>query len=89
MAAELIGPRAQAGAIDKAGGANHNAAAPAQWAEESCRIVSLDWFYPARRSLDADYAQRAQAVIQQRIRLAGQRLAEILNQSLGQGPQRP
>ena len=89
LAAELIGPRAQAGAIDKAGGANHNAAAPAQWAEESCRIVSLDWFYPARRSLDADYAQRAQAVIQQRIRLAGQRLAEILNQSLGQGPQRP
>jgi hypothetical protein len=56
---------------------------PAQWAEESCRLVEEAWFYPAERSLDEGYAARARPVVIERLRLAAARLADLLNQRLG------
>lgn len=55
---------------------------PARWAEESCRIVEEAWFYPDRRKLEPDYAERAQRVARTRLILASRRLAELLNRVL-------
>jgi hypothetical protein len=55
---------------------------PARWAEESCRIVEEDWFYPDRRKLDSDYEARAQRIVRARLVLATQRLADLLNRLL-------
>jgi hypothetical protein len=55
---------------------------PARWAEESCRIVEEHWFYPDRRKLEPDYAERAQQVARNRLILASRRLAELLNRIL-------
>jgi hypothetical protein len=55
---------------------------PARWAEESCRIVEEDWFYPDRRKLEADYEARAQRIVRARLLLATQRLADLLNRLL-------
>jgi hypothetical protein len=55
---------------------------PARWAEESCRIVEEDWFYPDRRKLDSDYEERAQRIVRARLILASQRLADLLNRVL-------
>jgi nuclease S1 len=48
------------------------------WAEESCRIVSEAGFYPAR-TLPASYVEKYALVLKERLRLAGHRLAAILN----------
>ena len=55
---------------------------PARWAEESCRIVEEDWFYPDRRKLDSDYEERAQRIVRARLILATQRLADLLGRLL-------
>jgi hypothetical protein len=55
---------------------------PARWAEESCQIVEEHWFYPDRRKLEPDYAERAQQVARNRLILASRRLAELLNRIL-------
>ena len=54
---------------------------PGVAAEESCRIVASDGYYPARK-LGQDYVDRFTPVAEQRIRIAGDRLAGILNRSL-------
>ncbi len=51
---------------------------PALAAEESCQIVNLPGFYPQRR-VGQDYANRFTPVAEQRLALAGIRLAELLN----------
>jgi hypothetical protein len=48
-------------------------------AEESCRIVAKPSFYPGRL-VDAPYIQEYTPVVEQRLRLAGARLAALLNQ---------
>lgn len=52
------------------------------WAEESCRVVSAEGFYPAGHKLGDDFAQDARAVLVQQLATAGARLAALLNQSL-------
>lgn len=52
-----------------------------QAALESCRIVGMPGFYPARH-LDAAYVARFTPVMKQRLALAGARLAAWLNQVL-------
>ncbi len=57
---------------------------PAQWAQESCRIVRDDGVYPSTRFIDDDaYVARELPVAEQRLREAGARLATLLNQELG------
>jgi hypothetical protein len=52
-----------------------------QAAEESCRIVGQPGFYP-ERLVDMAYVQRFAPLMEQRLRLAGSRLAELINQAL-------
>lgn len=49
-----------------------------QAAEESCKIVAGDDFYPPR-TVGTDYAQRYEAVVRERLQLAGRRLAQLIN----------
>jgi len=56
--------------------------APALWAEESCRIVAQEGFYPEQRTLVPDYPQRWNATLVQRVQGASQRLAGVLNTAL-------
>jgi hypothetical protein len=56
--------------------------APASWAEESCRIVETDGFYPSGHKISEDYARRWDGVLRQRLSLAGARLTQLLNDAL-------
>lgn len=56
---------------------------PAQWAEESCRIVRNDGVYPPTRYIDEAYVARERPVAEDRLREAGSRLAALLNRELG------
>lgn len=51
---------------------------PAQAAEESCRLVATPGFYPDRL-VDVDYIQRFTPLMEQRLAMAGARLAALLN----------
>jgi hypothetical protein len=51
-------------------------------AQESCRIVSSDGFYPGWRKLGADYAMRWSATLVQRMSTAGARLAVVLESAV-------
>ncbi len=57
--------------------------APSNWAEESCRTVSTDGFYPTSRKVGEDYLQSWQATLPRQLVAAGERLAAVLNRSLG------
>lgn len=61
-----------------AGGRDLNAV---QAAEESCRIVGTEGFYPGRK-VGVDYVEKFTPVVEQRLRLAGDRLAGLLNMVL-------
>jgi hypothetical protein len=56
---------------------------PGKWAEESCRVVLSDGFYPSGHKLDDAYARRWDPTLVQRMAAAARRLAAVLNQSLG------
>lgn len=56
---------------------------PARWAEASCRIAVAPGVYPTRRTLEDDYTQRYRPVAEAELRIAGERLARLLNQLLG------
>ncbi|MEK8034254.1 S1/P1 nuclease [Ideonella sp. DXS29W] len=60
-------------------------ATPAQWVEESCRLVATPGFYPDAHRLPADYATRWQPVMVERMGLAAARLSAILEAALA-GP---
>ncbi len=49
-------------------------------AEESCKIVSMPEFYPSRH-LEKDYVDRFTRVMEQRLSIAGARLAGLLNRA--------
>lgn len=58
---------------------------PAQWAEESCRVVATNGFYPSGRDLDDAYVERWSGVVVTRMALAVSRLVTALNASFA-GP---
>jgi len=66
----------------KATPSNVSNAAPAQWAEESCRIVAADGFYPTGHKIDSDYAKGAAPALKERLSSAARRLAALLNSAL-------
>ena len=53
------------------------------WARESCGIVSSPGFYPAGAKIEPAYLERWRPVAAARMRLAGKRLAHLLNEALG------
>lgn len=57
--------------------------APAQWAEESCRIVTAAVLYPSEHKVGRDYLNRMAPVLKERLASAGRRLAALLEGSLG------
>lgn len=54
---------------------------PEAAAEESCKVVSSPGYYPGRK-LGQDYIDKFTPVAEQRLRVAGDRLAGILNRGL-------
>jgi len=56
---------------------------PAAWAEESCRIVATEGFYPAGRTLEPAYDERWNPTLVQRLKAAAVRLSAMLNETLG------
>ena len=56
---------------------------PAQWAQESCRIIAAPAFYPRGHVLSDEYAAQMDPVIVGRSAAAASRLALVLNASLG------
>lgn len=57
-------------------------AAPALWAEQSCKAVTQPGFYPSRAKLDDSYYSRYRPVAEQRLREGGAHLAQLLNATL-------
>lgn len=57
--------------------------APAQWAEESCEVVMDDGVYPKGHVVNQSYVVRELPVADHQLRLAGKRLADLLNRVLG------
>lgn len=56
-----------------------SAASPVRWAEESCRMLRDQEIYPKKRFIDRAYVERMRPLVDQRLRLAGVRLASTLN----------
>jgi len=52
------------------------------WAQESCRLVRDGDLYPASHELGDDYLDAHRAQLDERLRLAGARLADMLNLAL-------
>lgn len=55
------------------------------WAEESCRIMQGADFYPPRHKITGRYLEANRPQVDQRLKLAGARLAALLNRLLGEG----
>jgi hypothetical protein len=55
---------------------------PVQWAEESCRIVADDGFYPRSHTVGLIYLIEWRSTLDDRLQLAGIRLADLLNTAL-------
>lgn len=55
------------------------------WAEESCQIIQRSDFYPPRHKITGKYLEAKRPEADQRLKLAGVRLAVLLNQVLGEG----
>ena len=58
---------------------------PRAWAEESCQIVQSGDFYPPRHKITGKYLEAKRPQADQRLKLAGERLAALLNRVLGEG----
>lgn len=56
---------------------------PGAWAEASCRIVLKDGFYPPKPTIDPAYFARWRPTADAQLRIAGYRLAVLLNDALG------
>jgi hypothetical protein len=77
------GSQALHGALESEKALKETGGSPANWAEESCRIVVTEGFYPTGHKLEADYAQRWGRTLELRLAQAGARLAALLNSTLG------
>ncbi len=62
---------------------------PAAWAEASCRIVLRDGFYPKRAKIGPAYFSRWRPTADEQLRIAGHRLAALLNDALKAGAGKP
>lgn len=62
------------------------AQAPRLWAEQSCRLVDASGFYPRGHVIEPAYVDAKLPVVERQLRLAGDRLAAVLNQALGEDP---
>lgn len=60
----------------------------AAWAQAACRIAVAPGVYPARHVLPDDYVARWRPLAEAQLRLAGERLAAILNAALDRGASR-
>ena len=56
---------------------------PLAWAGESCRLIDARALYPEQHKMDHGYLDAMRPLAEQRIRQAGWRLAQLLNQTLG------
>jgi hypothetical protein len=75
-------PKAMAFRLSKVSATySKNTLEPSNAAEESCKIVGLEGYYPDRR-VGQDYIDRFTPVLEQRLKIAGDRLAGILNRTL-------
>ena len=54
----------------------------ARWAEQSCGIATRNGVYPARRTIDDAYVGTWRPIAEAQLRLAGGRLAALLNELL-------
>jgi hypothetical protein len=54
-----------------------------QWARESCRLTAQPGFYPGGHRIDQVYVDAQLPLAESRLRLAGRRLAMVLNRTLG------
>jgi len=61
---------------------------PEHWVEASCRFVLRPGFYPPDGRIDRDYYRRWQPQVEMQLRLAGWRLAGILEAALAPQPRR-
>ena len=52
------------------------------WALESCRLVREPGFYPSSHVIDDQYLDGHRALVEQRLRRAGSRLADMINYAL-------
>ena len=59
---------------------------PAQWVEQSCRIVMDDGVYPQGHRIRASYVERMRPIAERQLRRGGARLADLLNRVLGSSP---
>ncbi len=60
----------------------HGTSTVEDWASASCRAVLQTGFYPAKAQLDPAYYTQWRPVAEQRLRLAGHHLAQLLNAAL-------
>ena len=61
--------------------------APRLWAEQSCRLVDAPGFYPRGHVIEQAYVDAHLPLAEQQLRLAGDRLAAVLNAALGRREQ--
>lgn len=61
--------------------ADHNED-PIDWTEQSCRITRDDGVYPQGRTIDKAYLNRMRPIAERQLRLAGKRLADLLERAL-------
>lgn len=57
---------------------------PAAWAFESCHVTDAQHLYPDGHKLDSRYLDAHRPLAEQRVRQAAWRLAQVLNETLGQ-----
>lgn len=82
--ARLLEARPASTSADAAG---VDAGAYLRWAQESCRITAQPGFYPRVHRIDEAYVRAGLPVAEQRLRLAGLRLAAVLDAALaGEAP---
>lgn len=67
-------------------GADDHLDDPEAWAEASCRIATGDGVYPVRRTVPASYFARWRPTVDAQLRIAGHRLAVLLNATLDTTP---
>jgi hypothetical protein len=57
---------------------------PSGWAEESCGLIVAADLYPRQHKMDQSYITQWRPTAEHRVRLAGWRLANLLNEALGE-----
>ncbi len=55
---------------------------PVAWARQSCRLTRDAGIYPDSRNIDSAYLERMRPIAERQMRLAGKRLANVLNRAL-------